>query len=89
MSFSDDIRDDLDEVFYDEFSHVATIGGQSVKGFFTEADSRFMDAATASFDAKREDLNDVKRGTAISVVGRDFLVVDVEFLSDRIVLKLG
>ena len=86
--FMDDVQDDLNNLFYSDMNHSATIDGTTVTGFFTEADSARIEQPLASFEGLTADLSAVRRGDEVAVESKLYNVTDIEFLSGRIRLYL-
>lgn len=89
MSFNDDLASDLSEVFFSDFQHVATIGGQSVVGFFSRSNSSYMDASVPFFEAPGNVLALVRSGDVIAIDGVQYGVISRDYPAGMIRLNLG
>ena len=89
MTFNDDLANDLANVFYDDFKHEATIGGQVVKGHLSISDGGFgVDAQTTVFDGPATALASVRRGDQLTINGEIYTVVRPDYYGDRTMLTM-
>ena len=89
MTFSNDLENDLNNVFYEDFKHEALLNGQTVKGHLSVGDSSFgMDAQSYVFDGPAEQLAVVRRGDQLTINGEVYTVVRPDYFGQRTLLVL-
>lgn len=89
MTFSDDLANDLTNVFYEDFQHEAVFGAERVKGHLTVGDSAFgMDAQTYVFDGPASQLATVRRGDQLTIGQDTYTVVRPDYYGHRTLLIL-
>ncbi|WP_396586459.1 hypothetical protein [Bermanella sp. R86510] len=89
MTFSDDLENDLANVFYEDYKDEAVIGAELVKGHLSVGDSAFgMDAQAYVFDGPASQLGNIRRGDQLTISGNIYTVVRPDYYGHRTLLIL-
>lgn len=87
MSFDDELTRDLENVFFEDYKHIAIINGVEVAGYFNAEPWRFLnvDASQKTFQFPSLEMTEpVNRGSVVSITVRGVLreFEFIRFLND-------
>lgn len=90
MSFQDDIAADLSAVFFEDFKHIALIGGQEFKGFLDKEPRRFYDVDINQkiFTASADNFPKLNRREVIKIDNVEYNYVRSWFDGQKIIIVL-
>lgn len=77
MSFSDDLQNDLDNVFFADFQNTASIGELQVVGYLSTNNHQFLDLDTHQhvFSGPMSQFPAIKRDTTLVIGGKRYVFV--------------
>lgn len=77
MSFSDDLQNDLTNVFFADFQNTASIGGRQVVGYLSTNNHQFLDLDTRQqvFSGPLSEFPAIKRDTILVIGGKNYVFI--------------
>lgn len=77
MSFSDDLQNDLDNVFFADFQNTASIGELQVVGYLSSNSHQFLDLDTRQhvFSGSLSQFPAIKRDTVMVIGGKNYVFI--------------